>query len=357
MDILLQILQAISFLFHGILKNLAIGGIPILMMMRYRSANGDAQAYYRTLAQDMGRLMPMVLGLAVVFGLMNWAVVRWQYEWTLLPIWGSSLISWLGLLLLLVIGFGGMVWLRRAHAETPGLQWMIACLVIICMILIAGLFVSSHINMPMLSNSAGNDERLVESAALLSTFWPRLLHTVCSGLAITGVALAIYGSLRPQSREDHQKDPAPYDIRLVRFGVGWALAGTVPQVVVGPWFMLALPAQVRVHLIEGTSVVSLIFFLSLTLTLLSLVLLNSSLMIPQKRGLVWGGVGSLILTTVLMVLIREEVRNVWLLSLGERIHAAPLSWPVVIVVLGIAGAGLYLGCRCVTLSHKAVATR
>ena len=120
--------------------------------------------------------------------------------------------------------------------------------------------------------------------------------------------------------------------------------------------MLALPASIRLHLIEGTSVVSLIFFLSLTLTLLSLVLLNSSLMIPHKRGLVWGGVGSLILTTVFMVLIREEVRKVWMRSLGEQVHVAPLSWSVVIGVVGIVGVGLYLGGRYVTLNHKTAVT-
>ena len=357
MDTFLQILQAISFLCHGLLKNLALGGPPILMMMYYRSTNGDAQAYYRILAQEMARLMPIVLGLAGAFGFGTWAIVRFQYEWTLLPIWGSSTISWLGLLVLLVLGFGGMVWLSGSHAEASRRRWLIAGLVLSCMLAIAGLFVSSHLHMPIVDSSVRLGDGRTKIATILPTYWPRFLHVVCSGFAITGMTLAIYGSLKPQCREDHQREPAPYDTRLVRYGVGWALAGTVPQVVIGPWFMLSLPASLRLHLIEGTSVVSLIFFLSLTLTLLSLVLLNSSLMIPHKRGLVWGGVGSLILTTVFMVLIREEVRKVWMNSLGQSMNSPPLSWPVVIVVLGIVGVGLYLGGRYVTLRHNAVITR
>ena len=78
------------------------------------------------LAREMARLMPIVLGLAGAFGLGAWAIVRLQYEWTLLPIWGSSMISWLGLLVLLVIGFGGMVWLRGSHTETSRHRWGIA---------------------------------------------------------------------------------------------------------------------------------------------------------------------------------------------------------------------------------------
>ncbi|WP_447971161.1 hypothetical protein [Nitrospira sp. M1] len=352
MDTLIQIVLVVSFLIHSVLKNLVIGGIPILMMTYYRGTSGNGARYYVALAKGMCQLAPKIFGLAVAFGIVLWGSVWLQYDWTLSPLLGSVTVGWIVLVILLLVGFWGVMSVSRNYQGDSGNQWALGSLVILCMVGITGLFVSSHIGMFDFLRSA---ETLFTDQARVgrgATIWPRFFHSMFSGIAITGMALTIYGSLRPQCREDYQVDPAPYDTRLVRYGVGWVLGGTVPQVVVGPWFLLALPSDVRFHLVDGTSVVSLIFFVSLTLTLLSLVLLNSSLMIPQKRGLVWGGVGSLIVTMVCMVLIREEVRKIWMTLNGEPTHLGELSWLVVSSVMGIMGVGLYLGGRYVTLSHS-----
>ncbi|WP_454062595.1 hypothetical protein [Candidatus Nitrospira salsa] len=356
MDTFTQIFLTTSFLIHGVLKSLVIGGIPILMMTYYRGSSGDGNAYYLRLAKGMSKLAPMTFALAVMFGFVVWVSVRIQYNWTLSPLLGSIALGWIVLVTLLLIGFWGIMNMSRTYHDASGNQWAMGSLVIVCMVAITALFVTSHVGTLALSSSAeslltGTTKDLNEP-----TIWPRFFHSILSGIAVTGIALTIYGSLRPQCREDHDADPAPYDTRLVRYGVGWVLGGTVPQVVVGPWFMLMLPSDVRFHLVDGTTVVSLIFFVSLTLTLLSLVLLNSSLMVPHKRGLVWGGIGSLLLTIVFMVLVREEVRKVWMSINGGRAEFVELSWLVVISVVGIMGVGLYLGGRYVTLSRNSAVT-
>jgi len=342
----------VSFLIHGVLKNLVIGGIPILMMTYYRGTSGDGNAYYLRLAKSMNTLAPMTFGLAVVFGLIVWGGVHIQYDWTLSPLLDSVTFGWSVLVALLLIGFWGIVRMSRIDHDSSKSQWALGGLVMFSLGAITALFVTSHVEMLALPSIAESAVASEANESMNSTIWPRFFHSIFSGIAITGLALTIYGSLQPPCREDSEIGPAPYDTRLVRYGVGWALGGTVPQVVVGPWFLLALPADVRFHLVDGTTVVSLIFFVSLTLTLLSLVLLNSSLMIPHKRGLVWGGVGSLILTIVCMVLVREEVRKVWMSANGHRAELGELTWFVVISVVGIMGVGLYLGGRYVTLSCK-----
>ncbi|GJL56488.1 MAG: hypothetical protein NPIRA02_36200 [Nitrospirales bacterium] len=352
MDTFVQIVLVVSFLIHSVLKNLVIGGIPILLMTHHRGRHGEARTYYESLAKGMSHAAPMIFGLAAAFGLVLWVSVWLQYGWTLSPVFGSVTLGWMALLALLLLGFWGVTRVSRSYPDVSGTQWTLGSLTFFCMIAITGLFVSSHTGMFAFPRSAGTLVAGQMHDVGGATFWPRFFHSIFSGIAITGMTLTIYGSLRPQCREDSQVDPAPYDTRLVRYGVGWVLGGTVPQVVVGPWFLLALPSDVRFHLVDGTSVVSLIFFVSLTLTLLSLVLLNSSLMIPQKRGLVWGGVGSLIVTMVFMVLIREEVRKIWMTVNGEPTFLGDLSWLVVISVMGIMGVGLYLGGRYVTLSHS-----
>ncbi len=347
MDTFLQILLVTSFLIHGVLKNLVIGGIPILMLTYYRGRHGDVNDYYRLLARGMSRLAPVTLSLAIVFGLVTWGLVSLQYEWTFTTWLGSSVGGWMMLVVLLLLGVWGVVTMKRNGQRETEVSLGIGILVTSCIIMIAGMFVTSHID--LLTQSTSTETISVGGYNDRSTFWPRFLHVIFSGIAITGMALTLLGSLRPQCHEDRVVDPAPYDIRLVRYGVGWVLGGTVPQVVVGPWFMLALPSDVRFYLVDGTSVASLIFFMSLTFTLLSLVLLNSSLLVPQKIGLVWGGVGSLVLTVVFMVLVREEVRKVWMIGQGQSIGVGELSWIVVLSVVGITLGGLFVGGRYVTL--------
>ncbi len=351
MDTFIQIVLVTSFLIHGLLKNLVIGGVPIIILAYYRSTQGEANAYYRSLARGLSSLAPITMGLAMVFGLMVWGIVQANYSWSMVSLFGSVTFGWIVCATLLLMGFWGVRHLMRNQQDGENPPWAMGTLVTLCLLAITGMFVMSHVDMLTLTVSA----KTVGSGT--STLWPRYFHTVFSGLAITGLALTLYGSLRPQCQEDHEVDPAPYDIRLVRYGVGWMLGGTVPQVVVGPWFLLALPSDVRFHLIDGTSAVSIIFFVSLTLTLLALVLLNSSLMVPQKRGLVWGGTGSLILTTVFMVMIREEVRKLWLTTHGIPSSVGELSWIVVISVLAIMAVGLFLGGRYVKLTYNNMATR
>ena len=94
------------------------------------------------------------------------------------------------------------------------------------------------------------------------------------------------GSRRPDSPGD---EPAEDDATwVIKYGVAWALAGTLPQIVVGPWLMLSLPDGVRAELISGQSLGSLAFFVGLTVGLFSLVFLNAALMIPHVRGMAVG---------------------------------------------------------------------
>lgn len=158
-----------------------------------------------------------------------------------------------------------------------------------------------------------------------------------------GILIAMYGTLRVsksnESEHTTQTVTYAYDIGLTRYGVGWTLAGTLPQIMIGPWLFLALPPEVREQLLAGDTQSSVVFFVSLTLALLALVLLNASLMAPHVRGLVWSGIVSLMLTTVLMVVVRVEVRNAWLGSSFTGVTSPELSGLAVMstILLGFGG--------------------
>jgi hypothetical protein len=161
----------------------------------------------------------------------------------------------------------------------------------------------------------------VEQAGLvtaldLPTLWPRFLHLVLAALAGTGIILTLHGTLRAQNpAEENVSDTqswVSHDVWLTRYGAAWTLTGTLPQIVIGPWLLVSLPPEVRAHLLSGGNSASILFFVSLTLALLALVLLNASMMVPQIRWLAWTGMASLVGTIFLMIIVREEVRQAWL---------------------------------------------
>jgi len=180
---------------------------------------------------------------------------------------------------------------------------------------------------------------------------PKSFHLIFSAMATGGilvVALGMLGTLtsRPVQAPDNSGSMSR-SLSLIRYGLGWILSGLVTQMLIGPWLFLLLPITPQMALIEGTSLTSLIFFVSLTTALLALVLLNASFMAPHVKGLVWGGLVNVALTLVLMGIVRYEAFGATLFS--HRIPfaiAALTGWHVlsVFALFGLCGALLMRWC-------------
>jgi len=155
---------------------------------------------------------------------------------------------------------------------------------------------------------------------------PKWFHLLFSSLVAGGLVVAslgVFGMLTFQNTQGViQSDEGKSQNDLIRYGVGWMLFGLVPQMLIGPWLFLLLQERPQIALVEGTSLTSLIFFLSLTTALLALVLLNASFMVPHVKGLVWGGLGNVALTLAMMGIVRYETFGETLFS-----HHIPFAMP------------------------------
>jgi hypothetical protein len=185
--------------------------------------------------------------------------------------------------------------------------------------------------------------------------WSRLLpksfHLLFSALVAGGMVVAGLGLLETLTfRSAHgsiDSDSVKSSPDLIRYGVGWMLSGLVPQMLIGPWLFLLLQDRPQLALIEGTSLTSLIFFVSLTTALFALVLLNASFMVPHVKGLVWGGLGNVAMTLALMGIVRYETFGATLFSHNIPFAMPELSgWHVlsVVVLLALLGALLVRWC-------------
>ena len=180
---------------------------------------------------------------------------------------------------------------------------------------------------------------------------PKSFHLLFSAMVTGGVVVAGLGLLgtlalgsKPRSKDYDTMRSSP---DLIRYGVGWILSGLVPQMLIGPWLFLLLENRPQMALIEGTSLMSLVFFVSLTAALLALVLLNASFMAPHVKGLVWGGLGNVVIALVLMGIIRYEIVGATLFAQNIPFAMAQLSgWHLlsVFVLLGLLGVYLMRWC-------------
>jgi hypothetical protein len=139
---------------------------------------------------------------------------------------------------------------------------------------------------------------------------PKSFHLLLSTLVAGGMVVAflgIFGTLRAPSGQGLDNSQSNRTSpNMIRYGVGWILSGLVPQMLIGPWLFLLLKNGPQTALIEGASLTSIIFFVSLTTALLALVLLNASFMAPHVKGLVLGGLANVAITLVLMGIVRYE---------------------------------------------------
>jgi len=190
----------------------------------------------------------------------------------------------------------------------------------------------------------------------------RAIHMLLSAMAAGGLVVVLMGYL-PWScglgRNGHPSINTEREglgrIQIVRFGLAWILGGIVPQVVVGSWLLVALGENVRSHFLNGQTLESFVFFGSLLIALLGLVLMNAAFIAPHVKGLVWGGWVNILVAILLMGFIRSESYRASLESLNAEIQWASLGpghlMVGVLLMLGLLGF-LVKGLRPTLLVHS-----
>lgn len=140
---------------------------------------------------------------------------------------------------------------------------------------------------------------------------PKAVHLFFSSLVAGGLMVTLLSLLGchegPAGLASLPRSPAIDSHQIIRYGVGWILSGLVPQMLIGPWLFLVLGEVPRSALIDGSGFASALFFVGVMTALVALVLLNAAFMVPHVKGLVWGGLFSVVITLVLMGLIRYVV--------------------------------------------------
>ncbi len=333
---ILHFLLVATFFLHALFMNLVLGGTPILVLTDWVGRR-TGREFYQRLSMTLSNMLPSVTALAVVLGVAPLLFVQALYG----PLFYTATILignvWIAIVGAIIAGYYGLYaykYWREWLAPRPGLHLAIGCLSASLFLGVALVFVTMSVLMLNPERWKDIQENGFLLALTLPSILPRYGHMVLAAIAGMGMFLVCYGLYRGSKwYQPSCADEEEYATWVIRYGVAWTLTGTLPQIVVGPWLLLALPEFVRAELINGEHAGSIAFFSAMTLALLGLVLLNAALMVPRSRSLAITGTVCLAGTVSLMVIVRDTVRQAWVAKhyATSSLPADP-QWDVMVMV-------------------------
>ena len=288
-----EILLLLTFVVHLLFMNAVLGTV---LLSAYREFTGRAgpgsgieEASRKTptaLALTVNLAVPPLLFLQVLYG---------QFLYTssvLMAAW------WLSIIGLVILAYYGL-YLYDFRFERLGARRALVIGCVAALLLAVSFLLVNNMTL-MLQPERWTAYMSQRNGTLLNlgdpTLWPRWLHFVTASVAVGGLWLAILGRLAKGRGE------ANADARI-ESGMACFFYATLVQLVMGLWFLLALPTDVK-----------LLFFTSaphVLMLCLGLAGAGVSLWLAHRRK-VWPTAGALAVTVALMAVIRDLVRSAYL---------------------------------------------
>ena len=339
---LLKALLLLTFLLHIIPMNLVLGGGLTSLVTEVLGRRRGSDNHLR-LARSFARMIPVAVAFAITLGvapLLFLQVLYGQlfYTSTILMAW-----PWLAVIGLIILGYYGFYLYSYKWETLHGARlWVVLGSAVL--FLAVALIYSNATTLMLrpegfatryLTAGAGSHWNFGEATAI-----PRYLHFVVASFAVTGLFVTIYalGQLR--------KDEG-YGRWALRYGASWFGVATAVQMGIGVWFLVALPRDVMLLFMGGSILATVLLGLGIMLPIVSLMLVLLGSRAPRPQPMVWSGIGTLAVTLVVMVLIRDFVRDGYLAGRFDVMNrATDPQWAVIavfaVVLLGGLGTVGYL---------------
>ena len=297
-----EVLDIVTFVIHLLFMNVVVGGCIIAFFSGFKKAN---QALTDSLHGVLVNKIPSTLALAVTFGVAPLLFIQVLYGQF---IYSSSIIMavyWILVIPLLILAYYG-VYIHAVKYNTARLI-STATLVLstVILVIIMMIFVNNMTLMVQPEKWAGYFVH--RSGTILNTadptFFPRFLHFLTAAIAVAGLFAALTWYVRGK------KDPS--DAALVELaaektknGLNIFAIATSVQVVIGIWFLVALPREIMLGLMVGNRLYTV--FLLAGIAAGVAVMVTAFLGKPVATGVL------LVATVVFMAINRANLRSLYL---------------------------------------------
>jgi hypothetical protein len=309
--VLLWALLQLTFVLHVLAMNVVLGGSILALHWRFSRRAADAMQRSALLAL-FARALPAALAATVTLGVAPLLFVQALYGRVFFT---SSILMawlWLGLVPLAIAAYYGAYLLEGLRAAPAPRGRALGLAVGLLLAAVAFLQVTNatrSIRPDSFLAAYRSDGRGLLLNLADPSFWPRYLHVLLGAVAVAALAVALVGVSRRAS------DPV-FSAWAVRKGTTLFGVASAANLFVGMLFLIALPKELLILLVggDGRAVVLLAAAILVAVALAGAALLALG---ARNKVLATRTLAALtVLTLVLMLLLRDELRQLALRQAG-----------------------------------------
>jgi hypothetical protein len=302
---LFKLLLIVTFYLHILAMNFMLGGTVLAVIARFSSKGKD---FRNRIFLDVAKKIPTFLAATITLGiapLLFVQVVYGQYFYT------SSILMawpWFLVLVLLIAAYYGFYFVAYNGKRRPGPSGVVL-LVSLALVLIIAFIYSNNVTLMQspthwaakyFASPSGWSNNLSDP-----TLIPRYLHFVTAAIAVGGILLVLLAL----ARWKHDREYAGY---IFQFGGKAFMYATMTQFLVGIWFLVSLPRDMRM-LYMGDNLLATILFATGVLSAVAAIFLMSEALRKQNIRLAAYGVSSILAVVILcMTIMRDILRDAYL---------------------------------------------
>lgn len=311
---LLSALLSLTFFLHVLPMNLLLGGSIIALVARLRGKKDGRSA---ALAREIAGVLPVLFAATLTLGVAALLFLQVLYGRAFFSAAVLLAVPWFLVVPALIMGYYA-AYITRSPKTRAWLVGLGSFTVAFCVVFVA--FVQANVMSAVL-----HPVRLVSWFAARAnglrlnlgdpTLAPRFFHVVVGACAVAGVAVAIAGYLK-------RKADAELSAWMVKQGALWFVAATALNVMLGVWWLAALPLQTMLLFMGRGPAATTWLVLGIVAALAAFGHMIPTIMAKDPRSLLFGGAGSLVVTLVCMVMVRDAARRAELAAEGLQ----PAAW-------------------------------
>ena len=308
---LLWALLQLTFFLHLLAMNVVLGGSILALHWRVSRRPGDA-VQRAAVTGAFAKALPVAVAAAVTLGVAPLLFVQVLYGRLFLT--SSVLMAWwwLAVVPLVILAYYGAYVLAFRGATLGPRAKTVASVVALLFVAVAFLY-TSNVTRSLRPETFVEAYRASGQGLTLNladaTLWPRYLHMLFGAVAVAGLAVAVYGVFR----REREPEMALWAMRkgTVMFGIATAV-----NIFVGMWFLLAQPKEILVRLVGGDTWAMALLALGILLGIVAGGFALLAMGAKDAARATKAQVGILIPTLVVMVLLRDQVRQLVLRDAG-----------------------------------------
>ena len=313
--LLLWGLLLLTFFLHVIPMNLALGGSVLGLVARLRGRGGDPHA--ARLSRLLGQALPIVMAATVTFGVAALLFVQVLFGRAFFA--SAILMAWPWISVFVLVMTAYYAAYRLAFTSSTATICIGLAPVVAALLLSVAFIYSNNMSLMLRADQFASFTAEGTSGWRLNlddaTLSPRFLHVLLGAIAVAGVATTVLGLARRRA------EPA-FAIWAMRFGSGWAAGATFLNLLVGSWWLLALPRDVLLRLVGRDPLAAVMLMVGIALGLIVLAAFSMASRASDPAPAVRGGAWTLAATLAAMVFTRDQVRE----SAFATIGLEPTSW-------------------------------